>query len=236
MNELTGSKSRFAIYYAPEPGTTLHHIGTTWLGRDLSGDDPVTPDLPAEISPEEWLEATASARRYGFHATLKPPFHLAEGSQLVNLRSALRDFTACQPALHCAPLIVRQLGSFLALTTSQPCPDLHQLAADCVRHFEPFRLRLTEAETMQRRHSSMTTAELKNLAQWGYPYVLDTWQFHMTLTSSLAPEPRQLFYAHLEDRFSQTDTRPLSISSLCLLEESQPGANFKIVERFPLAK
>ena len=75
----TGAMYRYALYYAPPPGTALAAFGARWLGRDPDGAEaPASPEL-ARVTPGEWRRAVALPRRYGFHATLKAPFSLAEG-------------------------------------------------------------------------------------------------------------------------------------------------------------
>ncbi len=79
---MTGA-ARFAVYYAPRPDDPLAAAGASWLGRDAETNAPVsTPPFPG------MAEVTAEARRYGFHATLKPPMRLAPGRGWLALRDA----------------------------------------------------------------------------------------------------------------------------------------------------
>jgi hypothetical protein len=75
--------TRYAIYYSPNADTLFHRLASEWLGRDAwSGDaqrQPAIADIPA---------LTEEPRRYGFHATLKAPFHLARSCR--NSRRTLR--------------------------------------------------------------------------------------------------------------------------------------------------
>ena len=75
---------RFAVYFAPEPSSLLHRLGSQWLGRDaFSGGSCIQPG-PADLA-----EMTAEPRRYGFHATLKPPFALKEQLSAAALEAAV---------------------------------------------------------------------------------------------------------------------------------------------------
>src|SRR5262245_25723176 len=70
---------RHAVYFAPAESSALWQAGCRWLGRDArSGTHPVQPAVDG-WSAAEIQRITASPRMYGFHATLKPPFRLAEG-------------------------------------------------------------------------------------------------------------------------------------------------------------
>ena len=74
--------TRYAIYFAPHSGSLLARFGASLLGYDpATGAEVDAPDHPAFHDPLS-LGWTAAPRRYGFHATLKAPFHLAEGRNI----------------------------------------------------------------------------------------------------------------------------------------------------------
>ena len=65
--------ARVALYWAPAVDDPLHRLGSAWLGRDAeTGASIAQPSIPGLDLPA----LTADPRRYGLHATLKPPFHL----------------------------------------------------------------------------------------------------------------------------------------------------------------
>ncbi len=85
---------RYAIYFTPGQNDPLTRIAASWLGRDpFNSAQPPAP-VVTQLSPAEIAYHTASARRYGFHATLKAPFHLAEGETEAELDSAIAGFAA----------------------------------------------------------------------------------------------------------------------------------------------
>ena len=68
---------RYAIYYAPSVDDPLWRFGSQCIGYDaLTGADSEVPQTAA-IPRQDWLAWTQEPRRYGFHGTLKAPFHLA---------------------------------------------------------------------------------------------------------------------------------------------------------------
>lgn len=227
---------RCAIYFAPQVDSQLHQIASNWLGRDASTDKLAEPELPATILHAAWRSATEDPRRYGFHATLKPPFQLAPGTGLDALKESLKQFSDRHTAFSLPTLTLGTLGHFLALTLSESSPILHQLAANCVRDLDHFRASSDAADLAKRMRPSHNLAEQQNLIRWGYPYVLDTWKFHMTLTNSLTPDVLPLFRDHLIERFSSVCEQPLLCDSICLFEESKPGAPMLLTKRFPLAQ
>jgi putative phosphonate metabolism protein len=227
---------RYAIYFAPDEATALHTLGSEWLGRDARTAEVTAPTLPESIPVESWTRCTEAARRYGFHATLKPPFKLVEGASAARLTEALTQFAARQRAFHLPKLCLGTLGRFLALVLSGPCRELHQLAADCVREMDEFRAPADPEDVARRMSPSLHAAEQQNLIRWGYPYVLDTWKFHMTLTSSLGPDDLAVYREHLAERFDSVCREPVLCDSICLFEESAPNAALLLTDRFPLAK
>src|SRR5690606_24575986 len=75
-----GTNMRYAIYFTPERDHPLTRKAAQWLGRDAFGGETLPPSSAAPLSAAEVAFQTAAARRYGFHATLKAPFRLAEGT------------------------------------------------------------------------------------------------------------------------------------------------------------
>ena len=93
---------RHAIYFAPPPGTIFHDLGSRWIGRDaFTGEACEQPDL-AGIG-----VVTGDPRRYGFHATLKPPFALRE---TVNAEALLVMSTRPVPLSPARPVNVGCVG------------------------------------------------------------------------------------------------------------------------------
>ena len=128
---------RHAIYFAPARGSALARFGARWLGRDPeTGAALDGPDLPGLPRPR--ADLVAAPRRYGFHATLKAPFRLADGHDEAEL-----DAATASVAADCRSLELRlrldALGSFLALTPSAPSQALATLEHACVTRLDAFR-------------------------------------------------------------------------------------------------
>jgi len=201
MPETNGSAARYGIYFSPSEGSRLHELGSRWLGRDAVTGKARDPGLPGAMPHDEWLRATQSPRRYGFHATLKPPFRLAEGAKYEDLQAALRDFAAGHKEFEAPPLTVGTLGHFLALTLSQPSEGFARLADDAVCGFERFRAPATESELAQRLRDSLSAHDLAALAEY------------------------------LRGRFAPACSEPLLVDSVCIFLEPSPGAPFRVVDR-----
>jgi len=227
--------SRYALYFAPAAHHPLWAAGCRWLGRDAqsgaTGERGAHRDDP---------------RRYGFHATLKPPFALRAGrtrSQLLAALSHVVDERApfAMPALH-----VATLGDFVALRTIDPAATaagqpLRRLADDCVRLFDEFRQPACAQETARRHVAGLDESQRENIARWGYAHVFDHWRFHMTLTDAL---PRDAHGERLRDElladarrdFAAALALPLRCDGVALFVEDAPGADLRLVRRFDFAR
>lgn len=229
------SAGRWALYFAPESGSDLARVGAAILGRDAeSGQDLAQPALPG-ILPERFAQITASPRRYGLHATLKAPFRLAPGRDAAGLSEALQRFAARTPAVDLPGLRLERLGFFLALVPAVAFPAIRVLAAACVAEFDGFRAPAPPEELDRRRAAGLTPGQEAMLQRWGYPFVMDEFQFHISLTGIIrdSGEREQVRFG-LEALTQEACHRPVSIDSLCLFRQDAPDAAFRLVERAPL--
>jgi ribose 1,5-bisphosphokinase len=207
--------ARYAIYYAPEPESAWGRFGLEWLGRCAES-------------------VVAAPRRYGFHATLKAPFRLARGARLDELVAALERLCETQSAFRLPGLRLAKLDDFLALVPASAEARLSALAAACVRGLDQFRAPLNAAELARRRKSPLSPRERMLLARWGYPYVLDRFRFHLSLTASLrgmAPEAIAALRQAAESALAPLAHEPLVVDSVCVFEEPAAGADFRLVHR-----
>jgi putative phosphonate metabolism protein len=221
--------ARIAVYYAPRPDDPLFAAGATWLGRDPESDAPSPqPDIP------DIVEITAEPRLYGFHATLKPPMRLAEGRQWFDVVLAARALADRTAAFDLPRLSVQDVHGFLALREAISRAPLQALADACVEHIDPFRAPSSDAELARRRRARLSVEQDAMLTRWGYPYVFNTWFFHMTLTRRLTAEEKVRFQPTAEAHFARAISVPRRVSDICLFTQTAPGEPFVIAERFPL--
>jgi len=233
------TRPRFAIYAVPgagladAAGAALCQRAEQWLGRSSSGQ-PLTPGVPAGWTRAELDAITASARRYGFHATLKAPFRLAEGRTPEELDAALAGFAAGQAGALVPRLSLECLGGFYALVPGAEAEGLHALADEVVIAFEAFRAAATEAEIARRHPASLTPRQRELLKTWGYPYVLDEFQFHLTLTDRIPRERRPAVERTLRSWFAASLGTTVLVGALALFTEHEPGAPFALHAVYPL--
>lgn len=219
---------RYAIYYSPPQDDPLTRAAARWLGRDAFTGDTTPAQAVGDLSAAEVAFHTAAARRYGFHATLKAPFTLADGLHESELVAALDAFAASVEPVRVPAVALRQIQGFYALVPAQRSEALDRLAGDVVIAFERFRAPMREADIARRNPDALTPSQLRNLHQWGYPYVFDEFRFHMTLSGRVSgTEAARLAHA-LDAYFGALLADPLEIASIALFVEPEPGAPFAI--------
>lgn len=225
---------RYAIYFAPPEDDPLSIRAATWLGRNAFQNLPLTQPSIDGFEPAELASLTDEPRRYGFHATLKAPIELAPRRTEAELLDAFDSLAADMPAFDLEKIVLGQLGAFFALVPGADSEELQALADACVRHFEPFRAALSDADIARRRPERLTESERNHLLQWGYPYVFEDFRFHMTLTGQVPAERQPAMRAALEAFFVDFLDRPLAISHLALFIEPERGAPFVMKRIAPL--
>jgi putative phosphonate metabolism protein len=218
---------RYAVYYTPPEHDPLTRIAQNWLGRNAFTGETFAPRPVGTIPAAEIAYQTAAARRYGFHATLNAPFSLAEGESERELTAALAAFCA-QMTPFPVKLMIHRLDGFLALVPETRSQRLDDLARDVVIAFERFRAPLTEAELARRNPDALTPGQLKNLHQWGYPYVFEEFRFHMTLTGRIGDADAPRIMRAVDEHFGPVLEEPLEVASLALFVEPEPGAPFTV--------
>ena len=221
---------RYAIYYAPPPGD-FARAAADWLGRDLAAGAPVAqPAVPGL----DLAAITADPRRYGFHGTLKPPFRLAAGRVADELAEALGAFAAPLPPLEFPGLRLARIGGFLALVPEGETATLAMLAARVVTEFEPFRAPLSAEDRARRHPETLSRRQVELLDTFGYPFVLEEFRFHLTLSDKIAdPVQAEALATAAEAHFVPHLPRPFRVDALCLCGEDAAG-RFRLLSRHPL--
>ncbi|QEI09252.1 DUF1045 domain-containing protein [Pigmentiphaga aceris] len=237
---------RFAIYLSPAPDTAWWKAGSSWLGRDAATGQVVSQPLIPGVSMSTQQRLTEAPRRYGWHATLRAPFTLAEDADAVMLQGRLTALCRERRSF-LLPLRVALLGDFLALVPADTAGetqdsdnadntrDSDALARSCVSHLHALAAPLSPAELARRRASGLTPEQDRLLQRWGYPYVMDQFRLHFSLTGSLrdvAPETIAALQDAAEQWFAALP--PLRVDAVSLFAEPTPGADFLYLDRMEL--
>lgn len=225
---------RYAIYFAPARGSVLDRFGAELLGYDAwTGDDLPFPDGVTDAAPD-WREVTSDPRKYGFHATLKAPFALAPGKSEHDLVEACAAFAAAPRTIPRFKPVVDSISGFIAVIPGERSLPLEVLATDCVTAFDDFRAVLTEKDRARRNPDKLTERQRDYLDHWGYPYVMEEFRFHMTLTCRLDETRRWSVLEMLRERFASTGTESLAADRIALFRQDASDARFRIIGDWPL--
>jgi putative phosphonate metabolism protein len=224
---------RYAFYFVPEPDSALDRFGMSLLGYDARrGVDVAFPQ--SEALPADWQEISREPRRYGFHATLKAPMALLAGSSEDALLAAAAAFASTPRALPEIKPRIDLIGNFIAIIPASPSPELDWLAADCVRSFEPFRAPLTDKDWARRNPDGLSERQRHYLERWGYPYVLDEFRFHLTLTGPVEPGRQPALLQTLQDSFAQIGLETLAVDRVALFRQDAADRRFRNIAEWKL--
>jgi len=228
---------RYALYVAPPAPSPLWRFGSAVLGYDAEAGRDVPQLVPEGFDAASFHALTEDPRRYGFHATLKAPFRLRDGTDEAELISALNAFALrtvsfVLPRLEVTALR-RRAGDpgFVALVEPEPTAELLDLERACVEGFEPFRAPLTDAEVARRRPEALTERQRLYLDLFGYPYVFEEFRFHLTLTGRVpGPDVDRMAGGLSRLRDANAPERALAVDGLALFKQAG-GGRFRILAR-----
>lgn len=220
---------RYAIYYAPREGA-FSRRAAEWLGGDPVNGTHLPQPVLAGIGDPHGI--TAEPRRYGFHGTLRAPFRPAPDADEQAIRNRVADLAGRLAPVNCQGLRLENLHGFIALTPVGCEAALLAIAAAVVEGTNDLRAPLTDADIARRRPERLTPRQKALLAQWGYPFVMEEFRFHLTLTGQLA-DPGAVMPA-LQAYFEPVLPRPFILEDLCLFGEDRAGG-FHLLHRYALS-
>jgi hypothetical protein len=231
----TENAYRYAIYYAPEASSAWWAAGSHWLGRCALTGRKLAQAVIEGVAPEHFHTYTQDPRRYGWHATLKAPFALASGESLSSLITGLRTIASQHSAFAMPRLQVSTDGGFLALRPTVHDPRIHSTADACVTGLQALTQPLTAEDLIRRRQKRLTTRQERYLQEWSYPWVLDEFKFHMSLTGPLRNIPTAELTALVSAAQDLFDALPACrFTHLSVFAEPQVGDNFVWVDNVAL--
>ena len=220
---------RYAIFYTA-PSGAFADFGAAWLGWDSAKAKTATHP---EILGIDIHALTATPRKYGFHATLKAPFHLAADCTEDALHQAVEIFAQTHAAEDIGHLVLTATHGFLALRPADDPCALRQLAGAIVTDIDPFRAPMTETDIARRRRSRLTPRQDQQMLDWGYPFVFEDFNFHMTLTGSLRKERPEVLLPLVSAVVSPVSPQYLRLDAITLMGQDGQGM-FHQIHRVPL--
>ncbi|MEY9899529.1 putative phosphonate metabolism protein [Bradyrhizobium sp. USDA 329] len=193
------------------------------------------PREALQIAPD-WHDLTTDPRKYGFHATLKAPMVLVSGRTEAELMAGCATFAGQSRTIPVIRPVVDTISGFIAVIPAEPVDALQQLAGDCVREFDSFRAALAADDRARRKPEKLTERQRDYLDRWGYPYVMEEFRFHMTLTGRLDADRRGPILEMLRARFASLRLGALAIDRLALFKQDDAKARFHIIGEWALTR
>ena len=227
--------SRYAIYVVPDDNA-LFQRASRWLGWDCVAAEALYPPSEDELANPTDLDiraVSATPRKYGFHGTIKPPFSLAEGVDEAMLFDQAQKLASSLEPIALNGLEIRAIGGFLALVPQATSTALNDLAACFVTDLDHCRQPANPAELARRRAAGLTPRQEEMLVAWGYPYVLDEFRFHLTLSGRLDEDKIATARDMLSEWIGPVVPNPCRIDRLALVEEGDDG-RFRLGQWLPL--
>lgn len=227
---------RYAVYFTPPHDDPLTETAQSWLGRNAFTGESLAAKSHVAFSGAKVSLHTASPRRYGFHATIVAPFTLKGGVTETELVEGLHAFCAKQNPIAIQQSIIGQMDAFFAIVPAEPHVLLNQLANDAVVYFSDMQAPLNERELARRTSQTLSARQISLLQRWGYPFVMEEFRFHMTLTGKVPASERAAMSDTLRDVFADALKQPLEVGGLALFVEPEPGAPFMVRSYVPFLK
>lgn len=226
---------RYAVYFCPDPDSDWGKAGAQWLGRcAVTGKQSPQIQLPG-MDNELFSSLTSDPKRYGWHATLKAPFKLAPEYEVGDLLLKLHQLAKTIKPFDLPMLEVSKAGGFLSLRPNEDSEQLNAVAAMCVKDLHSFALPLTLEELNRRRDSNLTPEQDKLLVAWGYPWVLDQYRFHFSLTgplNSVEFKTQKELVQAAQQHFEKLGI--CRFDRIALLVEPEAGKDFEVIKLLEL--
>ncbi len=209
----------------------------------MIGRDAVTGLSCEGFSPEghelrSWRDLTSDPRRYGFHATLKAPFRLRADLGFFDLADHVAAFARTFAPFDAGDLHVGVMGAnngraFVVLRPQGQSKPLRALEEAAVRRLDALRAPLTPEEFLRRGVAGLTPRQRYYLEMWGYPYVIDEFRPHFTLTNATS-DPAPVVKSLKWELSLRVASPAMRVDAVTLFGETAPGGDFEILRRFPL--
>lgn len=209
---------RYAIFQTPTGA--FADWGAAWLGWDSAAGHAVAHP---QVGTLDIAKLTARPRKYGLHGTLKAPFHLAQDRSETELCAAVAEFSNTHPAALIDAMTLQYANGFVALRPAHDSASLRALAADVVTAFEPFRAPLSDADIARRRKARLSQRQDAQLLRWGYPFVFDDFNFHITLSGRLRPENAAAVTDQLNPQLDAMVPAPYPVDAITLMGQDMNG-------------
>lgn len=226
-------KPRHAIFFAPADDSPLGIYGATVLRRRATDPGEWTnPQIPVNFdNTAVWRACVETPARYGFHATLQAPFELHPAYTYQTLLDELEVFCSQQQPLLLTELAPRRTRRFDALAFDTQPLEVKEFASTCVQRFNKYCAPLHPQDIVRRQKKALSPTQLSNLEQYGYPYIFDDFNFHMTLSGTM-PDDDNGHLQWLRVLFDEMVTETPLLDRLCVFYQADRNEAFVRIAEF----
>ncbi|WP_373636738.1 DUF1045 domain-containing protein [Yoonia sp. BS5-3] len=220
---------RYAVFYTAPPGAFADFCAS-WLGWDSRAGAYIPHPNIGDL---DVATLTAVPRKYGFHGTLKAPFRPAQNAGEAVLRDAIAAFAKTAAPIENLPMALQLHRGFIALRPTGETPALNKLANRIVTDLDSFRAAAPPEELARRRAAGLTPRQDHNMMTWGYPYVLEDFHFHLTLTGRLDDAIGAHVMDVLRPHMEHVLPHAISVDHIALMGQASDGM-FHEIHRYAL--
>ena len=151
--------------------------------------------------------------------------------------SAARIFARSVAPIELPPLELAVIGKFIALTPTRSSAALENLAAQCVRTFEGFRVPLSAEQTAYYLRNKLTVHQTQMLEHWGYPYVMEEFRFRISLTDRIDdPTERAAMMKAVQQMTANIVNKPLVVRDIAIFLQTSGDKTMTVLERIPFGR
>lgn len=189
------------------------------------------------MTPERLGELTKWRRTHGLHSVLKPSFQLNPSASLESLVETAHFFAANLEPVEIPQLEINIIGKFIALAPTIPSRRIVEVVSQCVRAFNGYRLPLMIDLNVRYIRNKLTVNQSRMLKHWGYPFVMEEYQFFIPLTDRIEDDKdRNKKTKALAKLSNPTFAYPMSINALTVLGQNTRQEPMGLIERVPFGR
>ncbi|WP_290919709.1 DUF1045 domain-containing protein [Halodesulfovibrio sp.] len=226
--------ARYAIYYTPPRNSLLESAGIHWLGRTPLRYGQIPKDIPEGFFKQEYYQIIEAPRWYGFHGTIRAPFELAKNVTPEAFIKEISQICRNHAPFSFAGLSINCFGGFLALTPTAASPDLLKLHSDLTRRLDHLRPQLSRFDLKRHLDKKLSERQERLLRRFGYPFVLEEFKFHMTLTGTIEDRLRRSYKEKLESILNPYLTESIPVNEVTVFMQPDRKTPFVEYTRIPL--
>lgn len=223
---------RYIISFAPKSTSMFWKLGALWFGYDASRNAYTKNTLVPGMPKEHHDAAVTTARRSGFNIILTGPFQLTAGMPEELLKTTISLYCQSLSTLQTGPLSIIETAHKLSISAQEISPQVQKLADDIVLEFNAFRLPANPLPEDSPIRAALTPGQLKNLIEWGQPYIFEELKFQIPLTGRLPEKMSGPLKSFLEGRFIECLKTGFEIDNLSLFRLSGTKDPAELVDQF----